>query len=74
VGKLMRQWQEHLANGIRALRARGLVSPSLDIDEAAAALPAGVQGGVSIMMATGSSAHLKAALDAGITRLRESGA
>jgi AcrR family transcriptional regulator len=70
VVELMRQWQEHLAAGIRALQARGLVAPSLDIDETAAALLAGVQGGVSIMMSTGNSTHLKAALDSGIAYLR----
>ncbi|MFF1767116.1 TetR/AcrR family transcriptional regulator [Streptomyces sp. NPDC058249] len=70
VVELMRHWQESLAHGIRALRDRGLVSPSLDVDETAAALLAGVQGGVSIMMSTGNSTHLKAALDAGIAYLR----
>lgn len=70
VVELMRQWQEHLAAGIRALQTRGLVAPSLEIDETAAALLAGVQGGVSIMMSTGNSTHLKAALDSGIAYLR----
>jgi hypothetical protein len=66
----MRQWQRQLADGIRALQARGLASPSLDVGQASAALLAGIQGGVSIMMATGDSTHLKAALDIGIDRLR----
>lgn len=70
VAELMRQWQEQLAQGMRALRARGLVSPNLDVDTTAAALLAGVQGGVSVMMSTGDSTHLKAALDTGIEYLR----
>ncbi|MFJ1555733.1 TetR/AcrR family transcriptional regulator [Streptomyces mirabilis] len=70
VAELMRQWQEQLARGIRALRARGLVSPTLDVDTTAAALLAGVQGGVAVMMSTGDSTHLKAALDTGIEYLR----
>jgi AcrR family transcriptional regulator len=70
VAELMRQWQRQLADGIRALQARGLASPSLDVGQASAALLAGIQGGVSIMMATGDSTHLKAALDIGIDRLR----
>ncbi|MFE2965128.1 TetR/AcrR family transcriptional regulator [Streptomyces sp. NPDC059340] len=70
VSELMRQWQEQLAQGMRALRARGLVSPTLDVDTTAAALLAGVQGGVSVMMSTGESTHLKAALDTGIEYLR----
>ena len=48
----------------------GLVSPALEVDRTAAALLAGIQGGVAIMMSTGDSAHLKAALDNGIDHLR----
>ncbi|MFE9624040.1 TetR/AcrR family transcriptional regulator [Streptomyces sp. NPDC006527] len=70
VTELMRQWQEQLARGVRALQANRLVSPALDVDRMAAALLAGVQGGVAIMMSTGDSTHLKAALDAGIEHLR----
>ncbi|MFG2881795.1 TetR/AcrR family transcriptional regulator [Streptomyces sp. NPDC048297] len=69
---LMRQWQEHLAHGMRALQANGLLSSSLDVDRTAAALLAGIQGGVTIMMSTGDSTHLKAALDTGIDHLRAS--
>ncbi|MGP4013034.1 TetR family transcriptional regulator C-terminal domain-containing protein [Streptomyces sp. 4N124] len=67
---LMRQWQEQLARGMRALQANGLVSSDLDVDRTAAALLAGIQGGVTIMMSTGDSSHLKAALDTGIEHLR----
>ncbi|WP_328917244.1 MULTISPECIES: TetR/AcrR family transcriptional regulator [unclassified Streptomyces] len=67
---LMRQWQEHLADGMRALQARGLVAPTLDVAQESAALLAGIQGGVSIMMSTGDSAHLRAAIDTKIAHLR----
>ncbi|MEV1250139.1 TetR/AcrR family transcriptional regulator [Nonomuraea sp. NPDC050022] len=70
VTELMRQWQRQLARGMRALQANGLVGPALDVDRTAAALLAGIQGGVTIMMATGDSTHLKAALDTGIEHLR----
>ncbi|MFF1465620.1 TetR/AcrR family transcriptional regulator [Streptomyces sp. NPDC058330] len=70
VVELMRQWQERIANGIRTLRSRELIPASVDVDRSAAALLAGIQGGVSIMMSTGSSAHLRAALDTGIDQLR----
>lgn len=70
VAELMLQWQEQLAAGMRALRSEGLVSPALDVDRAAAALLAGIQGGVSILMSTGDSAHLRAAIDTGIEHLR----
>jgi AcrR family transcriptional regulator len=70
VAELMRQWQQQLADGMRALRANGLVSATLDVDRTAAALLAGIQGGVAIMMSTGDSTHLQAALDTGIAHLR----
>ncbi|MHC5259095.1 TetR/AcrR family transcriptional regulator [Streptomyces sp. UC4497] len=70
VTELMRQWQGQLADGIRALQANGLVARGLDVDRTAASLLAGIQGGVTIMMSTGDSTHLKAALDTGIAQLR----
>ncbi|MFI0240608.1 TetR/AcrR family transcriptional regulator [Streptomyces sp. NPDC016845] len=70
VTELMRQWQEQLARGVRAMQDKGLASPRLDTDRTAAALLAGVQGGVTIMMSTGDSTHLRAALDTGIEHLR----
>ncbi|MGA5699804.1 TetR/AcrR family transcriptional regulator [Peterkaempfera bronchialis] len=74
VAELMRQWQERIAHGIRTLRMRELIPASVDVDQSAAALLAGIQGGVSIMMSTGDSTHLKAALDTGIAQLRATAA
>ncbi|MGW3283019.1 TetR/AcrR family transcriptional regulator [Streptomyces sp. NPDC001002] len=71
--ELARQWQESLARGIRALQARGLVPEDVDVDMRAAALLAGIQGGVSILLSTGRSTHLRAALDQGIADLRHAG-
>jgi AcrR family transcriptional regulator len=73
VTELMREWQESLAAGIRTMQRNGNLPLSLDVDQAAAALLAGIQGGVSIMLSTGQSAHLRAALDWGIARLRAAG-
>jgi AcrR family transcriptional regulator len=70
---LLREWQEYLASGIRALQRGGRLPASLDVDEAAAALLAGIQGGVAIMLSSGQSTHLEAALDWGIGRLRAAG-
>ena len=69
VTELMREWQESLAAGIRAMQHNGYLPLSLNVDEAAAALLAGIQGGVSIMLSTGQSTHLRAALDWWIARL-----
>ena len=60
---------------IRALLADPAAAPTavplLDRAELAAALLAGVQGGVLILLTTGSAVHLEAALDSGLARLRE---
>ncbi|MYS20119.1 transcriptional regulator, TetR family [Streptomyces sp. DvalAA-14] len=73
VVKLMREWQQYLAAGIHALQRGGRLPASLDVDQTAAALLAGIQGGVAIMLSTGDSTNLKAALDWGIGRLRAAG-
>ncbi|MER7701824.1 TetR/AcrR family transcriptional regulator [Kitasatospora sp. NPDC097605] len=69
-GELIAGWQQLIAAGIRRMQADGGIAPALDADREAAALLAGVQGGVLILLVTGGSAHLEAALDAGIARLR----
>lgn len=72
VVELLRQWQESLAAGIRAVRANSGpgTDADVDVDARAAALLAAIQGGVSILLSTGRSAHLRAALDQGIADLR----
>ena len=70
VVELMRQWQQSLAAGVQALHDRGLISTQVDVDQAAAALLAGIQGGVSLLLSTGQSVHLRAALDFWIMQLR----
>ncbi|MFK0281317.1 TetR/AcrR family transcriptional regulator [Streptomyces sp. NPDC090499] len=70
VVELMQRWQEYLAAGIRAVRAAGGPRAEADVDTRAAALLAAIQGGVSILLSTGDSAHLRAALDQGIADLR----
>ncbi|MBR7836537.1 TetR/AcrR family transcriptional regulator [Actinospica durhamensis] len=67
---LLRRWQEDLAAGIRALQSGGQLPAGLDVDAHAASLLAGIQGGVTILLATGESVHLRAALDQGIGALR----
>jgi len=71
---LMRQWQASLAAGIRALQAAGHLPADLDVERRAAALLAGIQGGVSILQSTGQPDHLKAALDQAIGDLRRAAA
>jgi len=73
VAGLLRRWQASIAAGIRALQAAGELPEAIEVDQVAAALLAGIQGGVTIMLATGDSAQLRAALDWGIARLRDQG-
>jgi AcrR family transcriptional regulator len=68
--QLVASWQSKIAVGIRAMQDQREIPAALDADRAAAALLAGIQGGVLIMMSTGSVAHLEAALDLGIRHLR----
>jgi AcrR family transcriptional regulator len=73
VVELLRSWQESLAAGIRAMQAAGHLPAdpaALDVERHAAALLAGIQGGVTVLLATGESTHLRAALDQGISSLR----
>ncbi|MEU1294800.1 TetR/AcrR family transcriptional regulator [Streptomyces sp. NPDC005840] len=70
---LLRTWQESLAAGIRALQAADLLPGDVDVETRAASLLAAIQGGVSILLSTGESGHLRAALDQSIADLRRDG-
>lgn len=72
ITELLAQWEAEIAAGIREMQARKKVAADLDVRRGAAALLAGIQGGVLIMLATGQLRHLEAALDLGIKTLRES--
>jgi AcrR family transcriptional regulator len=73
VTELMRRWQTEIAAGVRHMQDAGEIDPGLDPDRTAAALLAGIQGGVLIQMSTGQTTHLEAALDMGIAHLRAGG-
>jgi AcrR family transcriptional regulator len=60
---LLLQWRSDLATGVRALQANGSTRGSIDPERFAGAIVAGIQGGVAILLATGSSADLEAVLD-----------
>jgi len=67
---LIAQWHGEIAAGVRHMQVQGKVAEAVDADGAAAALLAGIQGGVGIMLATGDLSYLEAALDTGIDSLR----
>ena len=67
---LMRRWHDELADGIRDMQAQDKISARLDPEKSSAALLAGIQGGVGILLATGDLSYLEHALDVGIETLR----
>lgn len=69
-GQLISTWQAALREGVLAMQEAGEIDRRLDADRTAAALVAAVQGGVTILMATGGIAHLEAALDTTLSLLR----
>jgi AcrR family transcriptional regulator len=73
VAQLMAQWQAQIAAGVRNMQGAGEVAQDLDADRTAAAMLAGIQGGVVMMMSTGDVTPLEAALDLGIGYLRKNG-
>jgi len=66
------KWHEEIANGIRHMQSQSKVTGRIDADRLAAALLAGIQGGVGLLLATGDISYLEAALDVGIDSLRSS--
>ena len=68
--ELIAKWHNAIASGIRAMHQQGKITSAYDADRAAAALLAGIQGVVGIMLATGDLSYLEAALDQGIAALR----
>lgn len=67
---LMTRWQAALADGIGHMQSAGEMSTELDADRAAAALLAGIQGGVLLLMASGRTDHLESALDLAFSAFR----
>jgi AcrR family transcriptional regulator len=70
ITELFNRWQGEIAAGIRDMQRQGKIRARLDADQAAAAILAGIQGGVLVMLATGQLGHLQAALDVAIQHLR----
>lgn len=60
--QLVRRWQKCLREGILATQAAGEANPDINVDRLAAAFIAAIQGGVTVLISTGSSEHLEAGL------------
>jgi AcrR family transcriptional regulator len=72
VTELLKEWQSLIVSGIQDMQRQGKIGAELDSEQAGAALLAGIQGGVVVMLSTGKITHLEAALDVGIQHLRDS--
>lgn len=72
VTELMRRWQAEIATGVRRMQDAGQIGQGLDPDRTAAAILAGIQGGVLIQMSTGQTTHLEASLDQSLAYLKDS--
>jgi AcrR family transcriptional regulator len=68
---LIVQWRTEIESGVRAMQQQGKIAESVDPGRTAAALLAGIQGGVSVLLNTGDIGYLEAALDVGIANLRK---
>jgi hypothetical protein len=66
-------WHADIAIGVRHMQHQEKTPAAIDPDRAAAALLAGIQGGVAIMLATWDLSYLEAALDTGLHSLRLAG-
>ncbi|ATE54889.1 MULTISPECIES: TetR/AcrR family transcriptional regulator [Actinosynnema] len=66
---LLRRWQACVREGVVATQAAGEADPGLDPDRMAAAVIAAVQGGVTVLLSTGSAEHLEAGMDLCLERL-----
>ncbi|MBU8823349.1 TetR/AcrR family transcriptional regulator [Mycolicibacterium goodii] len=67
---LLRQWHDEITAGIRHMQGKAEIAADLDAERVAAALLAGIQGGVNVMLVTGDLTYLEAALDSGIAALQ----
>ncbi len=70
---LILEWERRIAAGVERMRDAGLVGTRTDSTHIARSMVAGIQGGVTIMLVTGSLDYLEAALDTGIGELRAHG-
>jgi AcrR family transcriptional regulator len=69
-GTLIEQWRSDIEAGVVAMQRQGKIANTVDPACAAAALLAGIQGGVSVLLNTGDLSYLEAALDFGIAAMR----
>ena len=70
VSELLSQWQRRVSAGVVTMQGKGAVSVDLDADRIAGAFVAGIQGGVQVLRATGSTDQLESLIDLLVDYLR----
>ncbi|HVV09510.1 TetR/AcrR family transcriptional regulator [Amycolatopsis sp.] len=68
--QLLERWQHEVQAGIEQMLESGRITREIDPARVAGALVAAIQGGVTILMSTGSAEHLESALDLCLDYLR----
>jgi AcrR family transcriptional regulator len=71
VTELLRQWRARIEAGVVVMQDAGRISADLDAARVGSAFVAGIQGGVQVLRATGSTDQLEAVLDLLIDYLRK---
>jgi AcrR family transcriptional regulator len=74
IAEMYARWEHELRQGLVLLQHDKQIAAEIDPGESAAALLTGIQGGVLMLLATGSVWHLRIALNAGLRALQEKGA
>jgi len=69
VAGMFEQWEKALARGVRALQDLDPEAYRVDPETAAVAILASIQGGMLMMVATGSARHLRTALESALASL-----
>ena len=70
ISALIGRWQAEVERGIRTMQASGLIRAGIDPARCAAAMIAGIQGGVLVLRSTGDIGHLEASMEILFDHLR----
>ncbi|MEU0265796.1 TetR/AcrR family transcriptional regulator [Nocardioides sp. NPDC006303] len=70
ISALIERWRAEVERGIRSMQASGLIRTGLDPARCAAAMIAGIQGGVLVLRSTGEIGHLEASMEILFDHLR----
>jgi AcrR family transcriptional regulator len=70
ISALIERWRAEIERGIRSMQTSGLIRADIDPARCAAAMIAGIQGGVLVLRSTGDLGHLEASMEILFDHLR----